>query len=283
MGLALDKDDVCLQLLPERGGGIGRFTWRGHDIFRPADNGSDPLKLSNFPLIPYCNRIAHGRFTANGQDVTLPMTHEAADGEHSLHGLGWITPWHISASDETSAALMQSHDGSIWPWAYDAEQHFELTDNGYIHRIAITNRAQSKMPYGLGLHPYFPRGGAHLSMPVAGRWNNGADRLPDGYESYDAQPDWFDGSFIDHCYARSGGGDIVITAPAWRLTMKTDGLNQFAHVYLPQGEDYFCVEPVSHIPDAVNSDLPEENSGQCWLMPGERAERQVEFIVQEPE
>ncbi|NJM49762.1 MAG: hypothetical protein HC843_01775 [Sphingomonadales bacterium] len=138
------------------------------------------------------------------------------------------------------------------------------------------------MPYGLGLHPYFPRDGARLSMAVAGRWENGADRLPCGYESYDRQPDWFDGSFIDHCYARAGG-DIIITAPDWQLTIRSEKLNRFAHVYVPRGEDYFCVEPVSHIPDAVNSGLPNDQSGQAWLQPGGQVEAEVVFEIKEPE
>ncbi|NJM49763.1 MAG: hypothetical protein HC843_01780 [Sphingomonadales bacterium] len=122
MRLALQNGDIRLDLLPARGGGVGQLRWRGHDIFRAADSGHDPLQLANFPLIPFCNRIGHCQFDDRGRTITLPVTHEQAESEHSLHGLGWINPWTVESSDASSAALSHSHDGSIWPWAYQARQ-----------------------------------------------------------------------------------------------------------------------------------------------------------------
>lgn len=39
-------------------------------------------------------------------------------------------------------------------------------------------------------------------------------------------------------------------------------------VFTPEGQDYFCVEPVSHATDAINR-APET---MLWLEPGETAE-----------
>ena len=55
---------------------------------------------------------------------------------------------------------------------------------------------------------------------------------------------------VDHCYTGWGGraviarhdGDVVLTA---------DGAPAL-HVYVPPGEDFFCAEPVTAMPDAVN-------------------------------
>lgn len=40
---------------------------------------------------------------------------------------------------------------------------------------------------------------------------------------------------------------------------------QTAIVYCPRGENFFCVEPVSHIPNAINSSgMKLLDAGQAW-------------------
>ncbi|MBT8426880.1 MAG: hypothetical protein KJO02_02500, partial [Erythrobacter sp.] len=43
----------------------------------------------------------------------------------------------------------------------------------------------------------------------------------------------------------------------------------FTTVYVPTGEDFFCVEPVTHMTDAFNRDLPDSGTrlleaGESW-------------------
>ena len=48
-------------------------------------------------------------------------------------------------------------------------------------------------------------------------------------------------------------------------------------VYVPQVGDYFCVEPVSHMTDALNR--LEENAGMRRLEPGETVEARVAIFT----
>ena len=62
--LVLRHEDTQLILDATRGGGILEFSWRDRPIFRstPRSAGLDPFALACFPMVPYANRIAHGRF-----------------------------------------------------------------------------------------------------------------------------------------------------------------------------------------------------------------------------
>lgn len=50
-------------------------------------------------------------------------------------------------------------------------------------------------------------------------------------------------------------------------------------IYTPQAHDFFCVEPVSHIPDAVNRREPPEMTGLTALPPGETMRLECRFEV----
>ena len=58
-------------VLPSLGGALGYLRLGRFELLRPWD-GSDSVRRSAcYPLVPYSNRIAHGRFSANGQAQQL--------------------------------------------------------------------------------------------------------------------------------------------------------------------------------------------------------------------
>ena len=92
----------------------------------------------------------------DGREVRLPGNF--GPEPHSLHGLGWQRPWEVTRKARFKCSLAHSHDGSgAWPWAYDAEQRVRLGVQGLAITLDVTNRADSAMPCGLGLHPYLRR------------------------------------------------------------------------------------------------------------------------------
>jgi aldose 1-epimerase len=122
----------------------------------------------------------------------------------------------------------------------------------------LENLASTPMPLGLGFHPYFPADIATRLRFMAGSvWIPTEDLLPDRLAKADALGDWSKGAsiagerLIDHCYAqwhgpamieRGDGPPVVMTAPA----------AHWLHLYRPPGEGFFCIEPVTHMPDAIN-------------------------------
>lgn len=259
-----------LTLNPVHGGRMAAWRWRGHDILHPG-HGS-------FPLVPFSNRIAGGRFTGSGRTVILPANHQQNGCAQTIHGFGWESPWQVVDYGPAHAILRHDHGGRDWPWPYRAEQRFDVSNDGLIHTLSLTNGGDTRLPSGLGIHPYFPRQGARLDLPISGRWDVDADCLPTHWTPLDAQPDWFGGSAIDHGFTGRMGA-IGLDWPTHRLTISPGAALAHTIVYVPSGTDYFCVEPVSHMTDAVNR--PESNSvtGLKWLEPGETWGCQIGFAL----
>jgi len=247
----------ALTLLPALGGAIGALTYKDEDILRStADGETDPLQSACFPLVPYANRIAGGRFSFGGRDITLPLNF--GDHPNTLHGFGWQRPWDVIEAGPDRARLTHVHDGGDgWPWRYRAEQLFELGEGGLSVILTLTNASRETMPAGIGLHPYFAiPPGTRLRLNAARVWLTDDVQIPS--EAVDASyfGDWAakasisDAGFIDYSYEQWDGiatldrGDHVV-----RLT--ADGARDL-HLFHPEGERFCCLEPVSHLPDAFN-------------------------------
>src|SRR3954468_386925 len=76
--LELHDGDLTCVVNPSCGGGIARFDLTRDGVvwplLRPApEENRDPLDLGCFPLLPFANRIADGRFTFAGDTIALPL------------------------------------------------------------------------------------------------------------------------------------------------------------------------------------------------------------------
>ena len=275
--IALRCGPTELDVVPDRGGGIARFTWHDKDVFRPAVPGDDsPLALACFPLVPFSNRIARGAFAADGRDVRLPPNLPGGDHPHPLHGFGWQARWQVARHRPDSARLVHEHHAGAWPWRYRAEQTLQLGPDGYRHSLSLTNLGDTAMPAGLGLHPYFPKAEARLTATFDGFWETTADCLPVRWHPLDTMPDWLADGPIDTVFT-GRAGDVVIDWPGRRLTMTAAADLAFTVIYHPQGASFFCVEPVSHMTDAINRAEPPETTGLAWLEPGATWRTRITF------
>jgi aldose 1-epimerase len=258
------------ELLPASGGAIAALRHEGQDVLRPAPAGtSDPLAMASFPLVPYGNRIANGRFNFAGRNIELPRNF--GDHPHTLHGVGWQLVWSVAGATANSATLRLEYDADgAWPWRFTAEQHFELTADGFEQTLTLRNEADTAMPAGLGFHPYFLAGrDTRLQAQIDGVWLADATQLPTARVAADRFGDWAAGDsvarpeLVDHCH--DGWDGVATIADATRTIRLTATGTAWLHLYMPPGEPFFCVEPVSHLPDAVNR----PGNGMASLAPGE--------------
>lgn len=270
--IALAYGDWRAELAPVTGGAILSLTHCGRPVLRPSPEGAtDPLATACFPLIPYANRIAQGRFAFEEQVVDLGVTPGFAP--HALHGVGWRRPWRVTAQTPTSARLALDHapDGD-WPWRFAAEQAFSLTDAGLTVNLTLTNVDTRPFPAGLGLHPYLHRPlDARLTVRAPRVWLTDDVLIPREAAPAAALIDWADGPpvadapFVDNAYD-GWDGAARLDSREGAVLLNAPGVSR-VHVYAPQGADFVCVEPVSHRPDAVHAP-PEEASGLAVLAPG---------------
>lgn len=271
--ITLRSGGAILDLLPEIGGAVSRFAVDGVDVLRPTPAGTvDVLQTAGFPLVPFANRIAHGTFVFGGETIRLPKNF--GGHPHVLHGHGWHNPWRAIAQDEQVATLAYEHAADAWPWAYAVEQTFELTPRSLRIVLQLVNRGAHAMPFSLGFHPYFERTAATvLRADVRGVWLSDAMCIPTERAGASHFLDLVKGAslatapFVDHCHF-GWRGEAVVEQETHRrkLVLTASPELSFLHCYVPQDAGFFCVEPVSAMPDAFNR--PSDSASLRIIAPG---------------
>jgi aldose 1-epimerase len=291
--IELVAGDAKLVLSPRLGGSVGGWTRRGVDIFRatPAEAlaGTNSRALSCFPLIPFSNRIAWGRFSFGGESFQLDQNF--GDHPHTIHGNAWQRTWNVVFQTAATAELMLHHDpatdqGSHWPYRYTCTLRYDLTPDGLAVTIGFTNTDRRAQPVGLGLHPYQPHTPkTEIAFHAGSVWHTGPDSLPDAELPVDGHWSFDPGHVItppalDNCYA-AWAGRATITRPEHGITLSIAGDDIFRHliVYTPDDKPYFAVEPASNMTDAVNRMDTVPDHGLRVLQSGDILQRQVRFTV----
>ena len=288
--LTLRAGESSLVLAPETGGAIVGWTFGATPkLRRPAPDAilhGDVRGLGCFPLVPFSNRIAYGRFAWDGREHVLDRNF--GDHPHTIHGVGWQRAWTVVEAGVASAALTLQHDAAgeqarSWPFAFAAEQRFTLTANALHVALTLRNLHPSPVPAGLGLHPYFPSaGGAALRFNATHAWRN-TNSLPIERGAVPAEWNHSRGQRIgvaslDNCFTGwDGKAGISWASNGHTLSIEADELFRHLIVYTPSGQDFFCVEPVSHMPDAINRMNSITDNGLRILAPGEALRGQVTF------
>ncbi|MFM9829776.1 MAG: aldose 1-epimerase [Sphingomonas sp.] len=259
--LTVRAGDAVCTISPECGGSIASWTISGQHLLRAASAADvaarAPLGMAGFPLVPYSNRIADGRFDWQGERIKL--SRNFAPEPHAIHGIGWQRAWQVSDTSETEVALDLVHVANAdWPWPFRATQRIALTPTALILSLRVTNLHTHPVPLAFGHHPYFDATGATLHFTAETLWTNDARALPSGATSPAGVFDFGDGApvegrVVDHCYTGWDGAARIDWADRlWRLHITTVPALPAAVVYIPRGGDIFCFEPVPHINDALN-------------------------------
>jgi aldose 1-epimerase len=277
---------------PEIGGALGSLEHDGTPLMReitPEAIDARNVRLSSsYPLVPYSNRIGHGRFSFEGADYTLRLNFD--NQTNAIHGVGWQSRWRIDRAEAASAVLSLAHRpqgevADLWPFAFDAHQTFELTSNGLAITLCVRNMDQRNMPAGIGFHPYFVRSPkTTLAFDAEGVWLSGADKLP-AERSRAAEWDYSKPRIVverplDHAFFGWKGFARMSDATLGKaITLRADPVFRHVVVYAPSDRSFVAVEPVSNMTDAVNR-MNEPDQGLKVLAPGEQLRRTVHFGVE---
>ena len=249
------------------GGLLGAATWRGLDILHTRP-GNSVLDAGCFPLVPFSNRIAGSRFSFGGRDVALKPNHPGDPASPVIHGFGWLSEWTVEQLAETRATLGFRYEGGAWPWPFEARQDISVHGNGFDLELALRNLGEDPMPAGLGFHPYFPRNDRTLFKSLhKGEWETDDAMIPTRVEEHLAPVDWWEGKpvatrNVDTVYT-GREGPLLVEWPDREMGVRIEPSPDlaFTTVYVPADEDYFCVEPVSHMTDAFNRHGQDSGAG----------------------
>lgn len=214
----------------------------------PLPRETEPRALAQFPLAPWSNRIAQGGYAA--PHGWMPLAPNTPHDPYPIHGTAWQQPWDVVSHGSDRLCLRLR---STMPFAYTAHQEISLDGGCLDVMLRVTHEDAQPNWHGIGLHPYFPRTNATRLQAVANAvWVGPAGRLPDrrapipsGW-AFSAAPRPLPGVTVDHAFD-GWDGDVRIEQAdrGYQLQGRSQGCGLFL-LYCPQGQDFFCFEPVSH-------------------------------------
>lgn len=280
--ISWSSDALHLTVLPELGCRLHRLQAFGVDLLRtpddPATHRDDPFFWGAYIMAPWANRVSTRAMTVAGREVRLAPNFD--DGS-AIHGLVHDRAWERTGGS-TFAIRRAAGDG--WPWPYEVGAAVEVAGSTVGLRYTLRNQADSPMPAGIGLHPWFLRevrvglGAACVvarnddreaeATPLIGDLVLRAERpLPIGLDAtwVDLDPQtvelaWPDLGLAATMRVRStGGAHVSVASPAHLAAV--------------------AVEPVTNVPWAVDRGAEGRRDAIQLLPPGAELSLDVELEV----
>lgn len=261
---------IQVELLPGVGARLHRLRAFGHDLLRtpgdPVEHVRDPFRWGAYVMAPWCNRIAAVPTDVDGETVNLPSNFP--DGT-AIHGQVYAARWDVESGDSFSVTA----GGDGWPWAYRCSLRVRIADAVVTLDQSLTNLADTPMPGGLGLHPWWRQPldlGIHADavLPsnidpqasveaVSGPWDlRAVRRVPDALDATWLAPrdpaaelHWPDISVTARMRVRSAASVCIVVAS-------------------PSSLDAVAVEPQTHAPYGLRQFLSGEPGGLRAIPPG---------------
>lgn len=238
-------------LVPDQGGNMAYLRFDGQDVLAPARAGNADPYLVGSPMLLPANRTAGGRFCFEGRVWTLPVN-EPRSGAH-VHGLLHAAAFSVAEQTESSARLIYENHGEIYPFSFRMDVTYTLSGAGLAAEYALTNLAESTMPYSFALHTTFAEP-ERFAVPLGMQQERDDRNLPTGRylalndeEKAYVQGTYSRGRVISGYYTAAGD-----TARIGAYRYRVEGFDHWI-LYNARGENgVLCVEPQRGCVDALN-------------------------------
>lgn len=257
--IELNDGQARLVVAPETGAAIARYDALAAGaapvpLLKPGDGGgASGCQL----LVPWSNRISGGGFTFDGRFHAVAPN---VPGEaFPIHGDGFQKPWRLARRTDTEAELLLD-EGAIGPYRYEATVTYALRDGALEARLSVENRAGMRLPYGLGFHPWFPRGETTTLQAKARRvWLEDERHLPVGVVPVSERPIWdfaqatpLPPAWVNNAFEGwDGRATIAQPEQGVAVTLAASPELDVYILYSPSPDaGFLCFEPVSHTVDA---------------------------------
>lgn len=124
-------------------------------------------------LIPFPGRVREGQYTFG--DQTYQMERTDKEGPNAIHGFLRAKTWDVVEQGPGVVRFettLDPGDQFGYPFALRVGVGYELSSYGMTCRFAVVNIGEHPAPVGVGFHPYFTVGSAHidadtLTLPFA--------------------------------------------------------------------------------------------------------------------
>jgi galactose mutarotase-like enzyme len=218
-------------------------------------------------LHPWANRLSARRYAVGDTEVDL----DGIDLHTDAHGLPMhgtmlgAKAWDLSWTDAgTAAASLRAHfDYGAHPdllrsFPFPHEITMEATVDGALS-VTTTVRPTGPMavPISFGYHPYFvlpdvERAEVRLTLPRRQRAALDARQIPTGSSALEpAESEPVGDRTFDDLYALGEVAQLSVEGGGHRLVIQYDRGYPFAQLYLPEGEPFAAIEPMTALTDAL--------------------------------
>lgn len=257
-------------------------------------SGTERPSHSGIPILfPYAGRLKGQTLQFEGRSYPL----EGNDGRgNAIHGYVLNRPWRIVERSEgrlvgeLHAAADAPQVLEKWPSDFRLRVDYALEGGALTCEIIVDNPGSGRLPFGLGLHPYFrlplgPGGTAddcRVTVPVSQYWElvemlpsgrrlaaEGSRGLAVGMSFAQTQlDDVFTEVAFDNHWARA----TIADQRSGRVVSYEfdDGFTQCV-VYNPPHREAICIEPYTCVPDAYRLGQQAAETGLRVLGAGETA------------
>ena len=288
----------CFSFRPVVGGEAIEVLW-SEDSFL---SGEAKPSHSGIPILfPFPGRL-RGSFLAY-EGGTYPLGSDDGRG-NAIHGFVLNRPWRIieMLPQRTTGEFHASVDepGLIkrWPGDFRITVTYELRGNALGCEIEVHNPGATRLPFGLGLHPYFrvPLGAGgqaddcRVTVPAAEYWElrnmlptgrrlpaTDCGNLAAGIRFADMRfDDVFTGLATSDGQVRTRIGD---PHSGRTLEMTFDPTFGECVIYNPPHREAVCIEPYTCVPDAYELQATGIGAGLRVLNPGKQFRTHFEIRV----
>jgi aldose 1-epimerase len=139
--------------ITELGANLRQLRYRDEPLIREYDPDDLPPAGAGELLVPWPNRIDHGRYAFGGQEYQLDLS-EPANG-NAIHGLTRWATWGLVAAADNRVELGYRLLGRPgYPFRLELRAAYQVTGDGLEVTISAHNAGRRPAPYGTGSHPY---------------------------------------------------------------------------------------------------------------------------------
>jgi aldose 1-epimerase len=162
MTLSGDQFDISAgpyaAVVTEQGGGLRSLAHHGRPLILSHDADEPVPAAAGQLLVPWPNRIDHGRYSWDGESHALPINEGGLD--NAIHGLVRFAPWRAEEHEPHRVRLTYRLLGdSGYPFRLDLSVEYTLdAAGGLTVRQSARNAGFRTAPYGHGAHPYLTLG-----------------------------------------------------------------------------------------------------------------------------
>jgi len=233
--IQLSVGDTTAIVAPEHGGRLANIMHRGVELLVGPEHAADGVfSWGCYPMVPWCGRIANGRFLWNGRDIRL----DCNDGTHALHGTTFDTRWRIVDVTDDVVIMKSALTSKGWPFSGIVTHSVSVVDGG-VH-MTLEVAVDEPAPVQVGWHPWFMKP-ASLHTTFRSMYVRADDHSTTAKVTNPLSPPW-DDCFTDGVVKPFLIGDVNVSLESscdhWVI------YDEPAHAT--------CIEPQSGPPNGVN-------------------------------